>query len=299
MITTGDMGLGAVELLCAADDSKQWFVQDAEGLHAFSPDTSLGSLLALRLADFQTTVENARATPPVSLPGRVVAPADDSTEIWAAGVTYEVSRGARMDESREATLYERVYDADRPELFFKSNGWRVAGTDQHIGIRADSRWNVPEPELALVVNAHQEIVGFTICNDVSSRSIEAENPLYLPQAKCYRGSCALGPGIVPAWVVDNPSDLTISMRIERDHTEIWAGETSTKFLHRSFEDLVSVLFSGEVFPRGVILSTGTAAVPPPEFTLMERDVVTIDIESVGTLKNTVLQGTDCPEWSII
>jgi len=276
----------------------RWCARVGEELRAFPAEASLGSLLSLSSAELAASFARVMESGDPLVADAVVAPVDDDTEVWAAGVTYEVSREARMDESREATIYERVYDADRPELFFKSVGWRVQGPDQAIGVRADSVWNVPEPELAVVVNSDQELVGFTICNDVSSRSIEAENPLYLPQAKCYRGGCAVGPWIVPAWALQDPYSLDIAMDIQRGGASVWSGSTSTALLHRRFDELVDHLFRGDIFPRGVILSTGTATVPPDEFTLTEGDTVVISIESVGTLSNPVLCGAGGAGWDL-
>lgn len=275
---------------------RRWCTHVGGELRAFPWEVSLGSLLSVSAGELEATFLRVAESGDPLVADEIVAPVDDDTEVWAAGVTYEVSREARMDESREATIYERVYDADRPELFFKSVGWRASGPGQAIGVRADSAWNVPEPELAVVVNADQELVGFTICNDVSSRSIEAENPLYLPQAKCYRGGCAVGPWIVPAWALEDPYSLDIAMDIQRGGASVWSGSTSTTLLHRRFEALVDCLFRGDVFPRGVILSTGTATVPPDEFTLTEGDTVVISIESVGTLSNPVLCGARDPRW---
>jgi 2-dehydro-3-deoxy-D-arabinonate dehydratase len=236
---------------------------------------------------FICNLENAQLLPPI----------DARTEVWAAGVTYQVSQRARMGESeRSATVYAQVYDAERPELFYKSTAWRVVGTGEPIAIRADSEVNVPEPELALVVNVTGEIVGYTICNDVSSRTIEAENPLYLPQAKVFLGSCAVGPGIRPAWEVVDPYALGIRMDIKRDQALVWSGETNTAQLHRRLNDLVSWLFRAEAFPDGVVLSTGTCLVPDLPFTLQAGDVVGIDIDDVGRLENDVTLGMSGVNW---
>jgi 2-dehydro-3-deoxy-D-arabinonate dehydratase len=221
----------------------------------------------------------------------LLAPVDGRTEVWAAGVTYETSREARVEESeRAATVYELVYDAARPELFFKSVAWRVVEAGGRIAVRADSALDVPEPELAVVSNSRGEIVGYTICNDVSSRTIEGENPLYLPQAKIYQGACSVGPWIRPAWEVSDPYALGISLRIDRDGVECWSGQASTMQLHRRLDDLVSYLMRADAHPDGVVLSTGTCLVPPPPFTLTDGDVVTIGIEEVGTLTNPVIRG---------
>lgn len=273
-----------------------WCVRSEGDLRACPVDTSLGSLLSISAAELRSMVEEVALNGPKVKFIRETAPVDDDTEIWAAGVTYEVSRTARTEESRRATIYENVYGAERPELFFKSTGWRVAGHGAPIGVREDSAWNVPEPELAVVVNRFQEVVGFTNCNDVSSRSIEAENPLYLPQAKCFRGACAVGPWIVPVWAVGDPYGLEIEMGIKRDGALAWSGSTSTALLHRQIDELVEYLFKGDVFPRGVILSTGTAAVPSDEFTLTEGDTAVITIGLIGTLSNPVICGARNPQW---
>jgi 2-dehydro-3-deoxy-D-arabinonate dehydratase len=220
-----------------------------------------------------------------------LAPIDERTEVWAAGVTYELSQRERMKESvGAAAFYQQVYDAERPELFFKSAAWRVAGPGQPIAVRADSVIDVPEPELALVLNADAEICGYTICNDVSSRTIEGENPLYLPQAKIYLGSCALGPAIRPAWEISDPYRLTITLTITRDGAGIWAGTASTAGLHRKFGELVEHLYRAEVFPDGAILATGTSLVPELPFSLADGDVVSIGIDGVGVLTNPVVRG---------
>jgi 2-dehydro-3-deoxy-D-arabinonate dehydratase len=217
-------------------------------------------------------------------------PVDRRTEVWAAGVTYERSRTARQEESAVAHVYQLVYEADRPELFFKSVAWRVVTDNEPVAIRQDSGLNVPEAELALVVNAHGEIVGYTVCNDMSSRSIEGENPLYLPQAKIYAGSCALASGIRPVWEVPHPDDLAIELTVTRAAETAWHGTTSTASLYRTPDDLVAWLFAEQSFPDGVILSTGTGLVPEMDFSLHPGDVVHIAIDQVGTLTNVVVSG---------
>ncbi|GAB3389107.1 fumarylacetoacetate hydrolase family protein [Amycolatopsis echigonensis] len=264
-----------------------WQITDGESTGALPPGTTLGALLALSAAEFAEALA-IELTP--GEPDELRAPVDDDTEVWAAGVTYEVSREARMEESGDADVYARVYEAERPELFFKSVGHRVRGPGEPIGVRDDSTWDVPEPELALVCNASGEIVGYTIVDDVSSRSIEGENPLYLPQAKMYRGSCAAGPWIVPAQEIPDPYALGITVTIHRAGGLLWTGETSTARLHRRFADLVSWLYRGDVFPRGAVLATGTSAVPGPDVTLEADDEVTIMIEGLGTLRNPVRRG---------
>jgi len=251
---------------------------------------SLAELLRLSARDLRSAVDAASSAPTVDAPAvRILAPVDGQTEVWAAGVTYKRSEEARVEESATPDIYSRVYRAERPELFFKANPRRVAGPDAPVAVRSDSSWDVPEPEVAIVVNAHAEIVGYTIGNDVSSRSIEGENPLYLPQAKVYDGCCALGPGIVPAWEIADPYTLAIRMRILRRSGVHWQGETSMREFARRLEDLVGYLFRDDNFPEGVILSTGTALVPDTPFTLEGGDVVEIEIDGLGTLRNPVIR----------
>jgi 2-dehydro-3-deoxy-D-arabinonate dehydratase len=213
----------------------------------------------------------------------------DEQEIWAAGVTYLRSRDARMEESTEKSVYDRVYDAERPEIFFKAMRNRVSGTGTTVAIRSDSSWDVPEPEFTLAINAMGEIVGYTIGNDVSSRTIEGENPLYLPQAKVYSKCAGLGPVIALDWELTEIGDLRIALTIKRDGKVYFEGESSTSQIHRPFEELVSYLFRNNDFPHGVFLMTGTGIVPPSEFTLEDGDDVTIAIEGIGTLENPVVR----------
>jgi 2-dehydro-3-deoxy-D-arabinonate dehydratase len=207
-------------------------------------------------------------------------------EVWACGVTYRRSREARQLESDVGDVYERVYEAERPEIFFKATGWRVVGHDRPIRIRQDSQWSVPEPELTLVINRHQNIIGFCVGNDVSSRDIEGENPLYLPQAKIYNQSCALGPGILITKANDL-RDVPIQMEIIRAEDIVFQGETRSSRMKRPLEDLVTFLGRELDFPHGVFLMTGTGIVPPDEFTLQPGDVVRITIDSL-ILENEVL-----------
>jgi 2-dehydro-3-deoxy-D-arabinonate dehydratase len=218
-----------------------------------------------------------------------VLPPIGTQEVWAAGVTYFRSRTARMEESKDAgggTFYDRVYEAPRPELFFKTAGWRLRGPRAALRFRRDAKWNVPEPELALCVNARGEIVGYTIGNDVSSRDIEGENPLYLPQAKVYDGSCALGPGL---YVTKDalPPGTGIEIRITRGHDVAFQGSTTLAQMRRKPEELVEYLYREMSFPTGCILLTGTGIIPPDEFTLAAGDLVEITIEPIGTLSNVV------------
>jgi 2-dehydro-3-deoxy-D-arabinonate dehydratase len=247
-----------------------------------APELTISRLLQ----DGAGAVAQAAASggPQVPIGSVVLAPVDDQ-EVWAAGVTYKRSRDARMEESETADVYDRVYLADRPELFFKAPAWRVRAPGQSIGIRADSTWDVPEPELAVVIGSGLEVVGYTIGNDVSSRSIEGENPLYLPQAKVYLGSCALGPALVPAGTVEPP--FAIQLEIERGGRRVAGGSTSTDQLNRTIEDLVSWLGRALPFPSGAVLLTGTGVVPGDGFTLRAGDRVRIRIEGLGMLENGV------------
>ena len=257
----------------------------------FQPNSELHGLLRLRADELRMQIENSfQPGTAHNLPTHILAPLDGETEVWAAGVTYKQSEQARMEESGTPDIYANVYAAKRPELFFKATPRRVAGPDAPIVVRTDSTWDVPEPELVLVVNAHAEIIGYTIGNDVSSRSIEGENPLYLPQAKIYAGCCGLGPGITPAWEVSDPYNLTIHLAIERNGQVYWEGETSTRELKRRFDELVTYLFLENDFPDGVFLCTGTALVPERQFTLESGDVVQIDVDQLGTLRNPVVRG---------
>lgn len=259
---------------------------------------SMAQLLRLRHDDLRSAVESAAAAGRTDDPGtvRLLPPIDGRTEVWCAGVTYERSRGARMEESTEQSVYDKVYEAPRPELFPKSPAWRVVTDSEPIGIRADSGHDVPEPELAVVVNAHQEVVGYTVCNDVSSRSIEGENPLYIPQAKVFAGGCSLANGITPAWEVADATDLSIRLVVHRNGSEAYEGTTSTARLARSLEELVECLCLANDFPDGVVLATGTGIVPELDFALKAGDIVEIEIDQVGRLVNPVLVGKDAFGW---
>jgi 2-dehydro-3-deoxy-D-arabinonate dehydratase len=258
------------------------------------PVPTLADALAGDLAGLAALVAAATEVEPG--PVRPLAPVDGATEVWAAGVTYLRSRQARAEESREADVYDRVYAAERPELFFKSVAWRVSGPGEPVAVREDSTLDVPEPELALVLTASGEIAGYTVCNDMSSRSIEGENPLYLPQAKVYAGACALGPAIRLAGAVPDPDRLAISMRIRRGGEVVWQGETTTERLNRRPADLARWLYAGQPFPAGAVLSTGTGIVPELGFTLAPGDEVTVHIDGVGTLVNPVVRGAAPMAW---
>jgi 2-dehydro-3-deoxy-D-arabinonate dehydratase len=247
------------------------------------PDVDLRRLLRMTNADMSAFLRGLAVAPAAD--GPLLAPIDATGEVWAAGVTYLRSREAREAESSVKDVYAKVYDAARPELFFKAPGWRVAGHRMPIRIRHDSGWNVPEPELTLVINAHGEIVGFCAGNDVSSRDIEGENPLYLPQAKIYDGSCALGPGILLV-DVDTLRDLSIDLLVTRGGAAVFTGATSTSRVKRPLEELVAFLRKELTFPDGVFLMTGTGIVPPDDFSLQAGDVVRIAIGDL-TLENEV------------
>jgi 2-dehydro-3-deoxy-D-arabinonate dehydratase len=272
-------------------------IRDPDGrlrLAAGDPDAGPAALipedysLDVILAGGGPTLEDAidAAAEPVVAEIEIEAPVG-SQEIWAAGVTYVRSRDARIEEAIDPSPYDRVYEAERPELFLKTPGWRAVGTNAAIGIRADSDWNVPEPELALVADASMQLVGYTIGDDVSSRSIEGENTLYLPQAKTYERSCSLGPAIVPASAVEPPFE--IGMTILRDSQPVYEDVTSTDSMARSFGDLLSHLGRALAFPAGAILLTGTGIVPDPPFTLEADDEVRISIDGLGTLVNPVVR----------
>ena len=215
----------------------------------------------------------------------------NTQEVWAAGVTYLRSKTARMEESQQsATAYDRVYDAPRPEIFFKATPRRCAGDGEALQLRDDSKWMVPEPELALVIAANGGIVGYTICDDLSCRDIEGENALYLPQAKIWDKCCAIGPSIL---VADRTVDIrasTITLTIRRDGAVAFTGSTPISRIKRTFEELVGYLFRNHSFPTGVILSTGTGIVPPDEFTLKPNDRVEMEIPEIGRLVNTMQGG---------
>ena len=245
---------------------------------------SLSDALSLHMADFRKSYDAAGST---EVKGKLVAPVAIDTEVWGAGVTYQRSRDARKEESGIPDVYQLVYEADRPELFFKATARRTVGHESEVGIRADAQTSVPEPEVAIVMNKFGELIGMSICNDMTSRNIEGENPLYLSQAKIYYGSNALGPMIRPIWEIVDHEKLDIYAKIERDGSIVWQAETSLKSLNRSFDDLIDYLFKCQHFPVGVVLSTGTGIVPPLDISLMAGDVVTITVDQIGTLVNKV------------
>jgi 2-dehydro-3-deoxy-D-arabinonate dehydratase len=231
-----------------------------------------------------------KAGPPISLGSvRALAPIDRQ-EVWGAGVTYERSKVARQEESEQGgSFYDMVYRAPRPELFLKATPGRVVGPDQAIRVRTDTSWCVPEPELSLVVSPALKLVGFTIGNDVSARDIEGENPLYLPQAKLYDASCALGPSITLAEAMPDIGEVGIHLEIERAGTSVFRGSTRASRMVRTFAELIDWLARDNAFPDGVILLTGTGIVPPDEFSLEAGDLVRIAIDGIGTLVNPVVR----------
>jgi 2-dehydro-3-deoxy-D-arabinonate dehydratase len=226
--------------------------------------------------------------PAIAFPAIEWLPPIDDQEVWGAGVTYQRSKEARQEESEQGgSFYDLVYKADRPELFFKATPNRVAGPNQPVCIRNDTRWAVPEPELALALDPRMRIVGFTIGNDMSARDIEGRNPLYLPQAKVYEGCCALGPWVTLATAVPDPLNLRVELKIERNGQVVTRDETSTSKMARTLQELVDWLGRDNVFPTGAYLLTGTGIVPPDDFCLQAGDLVAITIEGLGTLENPV------------
>ncbi len=280
-------------------DGSRLGLETAEGrfdLTAAAPErfSSLAAWLALPdpVAAVREAVASSAAAFPLSSDAPLLLAPLDTQEVWAAGVTYERSKVARMEESEGGgDFYDKVYAADRPELFLKATPRRVVGPGQPIRIRRDSTWDVPEPELTLVISSSGQIVGYTVGNDVSSRSIEGENPLYLPQAKVFDACCALGPVITLAGENDlDPRDLTIRLSIMRGGSAVFQGETSTARMKRTPDELAAYLFRDQTFPDGVFLMTGTGIVPPDDFTLAAGDAVEITIDGIGRLSNPVARG---------
>jgi len=263
-----------------ATNGSRWAVDG----HFLPPSLNLSTLLEMpreKMLEVLTSLSKAE-----SAIGETEAPIDPYQEVWAAGVTYLRSRDARKAESATADIYQKVYEADRPEIFSKSIGWRVSGNGTPIRIRKDSQWNVPEPELVLVINRHNEIVGYCAGNDVSSRDIEGENPLYLPQAKIYNGSCALGHGIFIC-ELNEIKDIPIQLQVSRADEIIFDGNASTASMKRTLPELVEFLTRELDFPQGVFLMTGTCLVPGGEFTLQPGDVVIVQVGEL-IIKNQVL-----------
>jgi 2-dehydro-3-deoxy-D-arabinonate dehydratase len=260
------------------------FAVTADGVHSgVEQIPTLTQAMHLTLDQLKSAVTKTSG----SITGDLVAPISPEIELWGAGVTYLRSRDARKEESGVPDVYQRVYEADRPELFFKSNAVRARGTNAPVGIRYDSDASVPEPEVAIYINKYREIIGYAICNDMTARTIEGENPLYLSQAKIYIGSTAIGPDITPAWLAPAPAEMKIKAKILRGTAVAWEAETSLAALNRTLEDLITYLFRCQDFPHGVILSTGTGIVPPLDISLAAGDVVEIDVAGIGKLTNSV------------
>jgi len=257
-----------------------------DGVLSRLPDgTSMDALLRWPLDELRRFLGQDRPAASL-LDGAVLEAPIESQEVWAAGVTYQRSLQARADEAVSSDPYDRVYTAERPEIFFKATAGRVRGPGQAVYIRSDSSWDVPEPELAVICNSRLEVVGYTIGNDISSRSIEGENPLYLPQAKVFDGCCALGPAVALAWDFSS-SDRKVELEIRRNASSIYRSETSTSAMRRSILDLVDYLGRDQRFDAGCVLLTGTGIVPPSDFTLQDGDEVRIRIDGIGLLENPV------------
>ena len=251
----------------------------------FSINHSLSDLLSMDMNEARSIIEAASTS--VKAPTQLIAPIDPHQEVWACGVTYLRSKVGRMEESEIPDLYSRVYEAERPEIFYKSVGWRVIPNGEPVGIRRDSGWDVPEAEVVLVVNSHQEIFGYTIGNDLSSRSIEGDNTLYLPQAKSYDKSCTIGSFIIPSWEITE-AVFPFTLTVERNDVEVFAGASSSAEMKRGFTELVDWFFRTLPMPDGAMLFTGTGIVPDADFTLHEGDVVKIDGGVLGHLNNPVV-----------
>jgi 2-dehydro-3-deoxy-D-arabinonate dehydratase len=260
--------------------------------------SGIRDLSSLGFKSFTSLLEDPKALSDINPASERPLPAADvqllapveNQEVWAAGVTYLRSKKARMEESEfSASAYDKVYEAPRPEIFFKSLGAKVSAPSGPIGIRQDAKWNVPEPELALVINSRKELVGFTVGNDMSSRDIEGENLLYLPQAKIYKQSCALGPCIALGATEADARQWTISIRIVRSGQDVFQGQTSVSQIKRNFAELIDYLWRSQEFPSGVVLLTGTGIVPGDDFTLRIGDVVRIEISGIGLIENTVVE----------
>ena len=263
---------------------KYQFAVTVDGVHReVAGLPTLTEAMQLTLDELKARTTQAGA----EISGELTAPIASEIELWGAGVTYLRSRDARKEESGVPDVYQRVYEADRPELFFKSTAVRARGTAAPIGIRYDSEASVPEPEVAIYINKYREIIGYAICDDVTARSIEGENPLYLSQAKIYIGSTAIGPDITPSWLAPAAKEMSIKAKIVRGSSIVWEAETSLGALNRTLEDLVGYVFRCQDFPYGLILSTGTGVVPPLDIALAAGDIVEIDVAGVGVLSNHV------------
>ena len=289
-----------MKLVKAIDDQQQIFVAVWEEQQLY-PLQAHGRWLTnlsevLEQTDPAAFARLWRSADPISLDKVTLLAPIDQQEVWAAGVTYKRSKSARMEESETAAdCYDRVYQSPRPELFFKASPHRVAGPHEPLRIRHDSKWNVPEPELTLVMNSRLELVGFTIGNDMSSRDIEGDNPLYLPQAKVYDQCCGLGPCITLADAMPTIAETEIELEISRGGQTVFADRIGVDQMARGFQELIGWLGRDQSFPNGVFMLTGTGIVPDSSFTLAADDLVTISITGIGTLTNRIVQfGTEEP-----
>ena len=274
--------------LTVTDGSQAYDLTSADtDLRSFGDLARAASVSNSSIDGIATTLATSAETIDTEHVERTATVPVDASEVWAAGVTYQISEEAREAESSMPDMYLDVYDAERPEIFFKATPSRTVGPNGSIGVRGDSEWDVPEPELGIVLR-RGETVGYTIGNDVSSRSIEGQNPLYLPQAKVYDRCCSLGPCVVSADDVD-PHDLGMSMRIHRDDEVVYEGKTNTGTMVRSCEELVSYFTRHNAVPELAVLLTGTSLVPEESFDLTVGDVVEIEIEGIGTLTNPVVE----------
>ena len=279
----------------SSDDGPRLLAREEEKAYDLTAVTGISSFRELALAavaigtDVDDVCRNHLDDAPLLDATELASDSDRPAvpdEVWAAGVTYETSNDARDEESGRSSMYQGAFENDRPELFFKATPSRTVGPEEAVGIRSDSEWDVPEPELAVVV-ARGNVVGYTVGNDMSSRSLEGQNPLYLPQAKIFDRCCAIGPCIASPETVGDPRDVTMTMRIERDEETMFDGSTSTSRMVRTCEELVSYLTRNDSVPELAVLLTGTSLVPPDDFTLAAGDHIEIDIENIGTLHNHV------------
>ncbi|TSA21789.1 MAG: fumarylacetoacetate hydrolase [Actinomycetales bacterium] len=280
-----------IAVLKNKENSHLFSIQKENKFYACSSIPTLTDAFHLTLAEFRQYVKSNTGR---EINGELVAPIAPEIEVGGAGVTYLRSRDARKEEIGVPDVYQRVYEADCPELFYKGNTRRTRETNTPISIRYDSAASVLEPEVAIFINKFKEIIGYSICNDVTARSLEGENPLYPSQAKMYVGSAALGLYMLPSWLIYVPAETTIAAKIIRDGKSIWDASTSLASLNRSLSDLVDYLFRCQEFPDGVILSTGTGIVPPLEIALAQWDVVEITVAGIGTLSNSVITIPESP-----
>lgn len=283
-----NLDIGDTGLVVETDETVYDFGTADDPVHTFRELATAAAVSGTSIDRIATRLsESADALPLAVLDGNLDRPLTPD-EVWAAGVTYEISEAAREDESDRPDVYMDVYSSERPELFFKATASRTVGDGAAVGIREDSVWDVPEPELGIVL-FRGEIVGYTVGNDMSSRSIEGENPLYLPQAKVYDRCCAIGPGITSADAVSDPHDLRMEMQIERDGDRLYKDSTTTANMKRSCEELVSYFCRHNAVPELSVLLTGTSLVPDDGFTLAEGDSISIEIDELGQLTNSVTQ----------